>query len=162
MTFFFQMNPIRVILKSVLALLSVTMRISRCFLSTVQKTWNKARASVIKHASHGSGGWIKASCSKSMCFWRVFSLSWRENKTKRRSLIISTKRGLLKNVLLRDVTIHSTHDSIQDFDFMIRFTVVINKMRFKTNYKLNVLLLLLGQNAAHLFVKLKYNTIIIY
>ncbi len=26
------------------------------------------RASIIKHASHSSGGWIKASCSKSMCF----------------------------------------------------------------------------------------------
>ncbi len=42
--------------------------LSGCFLSTVQKTWNKACTSVIKHASHGSGGWIKASCSESMRF----------------------------------------------------------------------------------------------
>ncbi len=47
---------------------SVTMGISGCLLSTVQKMWNKVRASVIKHASHGSGGWIKASCSESMRF----------------------------------------------------------------------------------------------
>ncbi len=36
------------------------------------------------------------------------------------------------------------------------------KMRFKTNYKSNVsFLLLLGQNAARFFVKLKFNTILI-
>ncbi len=29
---------------------------------------NKAHASIIKRASHGSGGWLKASCSKSMRF----------------------------------------------------------------------------------------------
>ncbi len=40
----------------------------------------------------------------------------------------------------RDVTIHSTHDSIYDFDFTIWFDswFYLNKMRFKTNYKLNV------------------------
>ncbi len=71
MTFFFQINPIRVILKIVLAPPSLTMGISRCFLSTVQKTWNKVHASVIKHASHGSGEWIKASCSESMHFCKT-------------------------------------------------------------------------------------------
>ncbi len=39
-------------------------RISRFFLTTVQKTWNKVRASIVKRASHGSGVWIKASCQK--------------------------------------------------------------------------------------------------
>ncbi len=34
-------------------------------------------------------------------------------------------------VVIRDLTIHSTHDSI-------RFTILFYKMRFKTNYKLNV------------------------
>ncbi len=68
MTFFFQTNPIWVILKIVLAPPSLSTEVSGCFLSTVQKTWNKARASAIKRASHGSGEWIKASCSKSMRF----------------------------------------------------------------------------------------------
>ncbi len=68
MTFFFQMNPIRVILKIVLALLSSIIAVGGCFCSTVQNTSNKARASIIKHVSHGSGGWIKASCSESMHF----------------------------------------------------------------------------------------------
>ncbi len=68
MTFFFQTNPIGVILEIVLAPPSLSTGVSGCFLSTVQKTWNKVRASVIKRASHGSGEWIKASCSKSMRF----------------------------------------------------------------------------------------------
>ncbi len=45
--------------------------VSGCFLSTVQKTWNKACASIIKCPSHGSGGWIKASCSESMRFCKI-------------------------------------------------------------------------------------------
>ncbi len=45
--------------------------VSGCFLSTVQKTWNKVHASVIKCVSHGSGGWIKASCSKSLRFCKI-------------------------------------------------------------------------------------------
>ncbi len=68
MTFFFQTNPIGVILKIVLAPPSLTMGVSRCFLWTVQKMWNKVCASVIKHATHSSGGGIKSSCSESMCF----------------------------------------------------------------------------------------------
>ncbi len=107
------------------------MGISRCFLSTVQKTWNKVRVSVIKRPSHSSRGWIKASCSESMRFckknihisniintfiltsadcdtWKPFrrmtydvGVAWlvtsmRENKTKRRSRIRSTKRGFVK------------------------------------------------------------------
>ncbi len=71
MTFFFQRIPIGVILKIVLAPPSLTMGVSGCFLSTVQKTWNKVCASIIKRASHGSGGWIKASCSESMHFCKI-------------------------------------------------------------------------------------------
>ncbi len=67
MTFFFQMNPIGVILKIVLAIPSV-IAVGRCFSLTVQNTLNKALASVIKRASHGSGAWMKAFCSESMCF----------------------------------------------------------------------------------------------
>ncbi len=37
--------------------------IRRVFYSTVQKKSNKAHPSIIKRASHGSGGWILASCS---------------------------------------------------------------------------------------------------
>ncbi len=54
------------------------MGVSGCLLSTVQKTWNKVRASVIKRPSYGSGGgggggggWIKASCSESMRFCKI-------------------------------------------------------------------------------------------
>ncbi len=38
---------------------------------TVQKTWKKVLASVIKRPSHGSGGWIKASCSESMRICKI-------------------------------------------------------------------------------------------
>ncbi len=48
MTFFFQTNPIRVILKMVLALLSSIIAVGGCFCSTVQKTSNKVRVSIIK------------------------------------------------------------------------------------------------------------------
>ncbi len=41
---------------------------SGCFCSTVHKMSNKVHASIIKHASHGSRTWIKASCSESMRF----------------------------------------------------------------------------------------------
>ncbi len=68
MTFFFQTNPIRVILKIILAIPSVIIAVGRCFCSTVQNTLNKARASIVKHASHRSGVWILASCSESMHF----------------------------------------------------------------------------------------------
>ncbi len=44
------------------------MGLSGCFLSIVQKLWNKACTSIIKCASHGSEGCIKASCSESMRF----------------------------------------------------------------------------------------------
>ncbi len=54
MTFFFQTNPIRVILKIVLAPPSLTMGINGCLLDPVWKT-NKVRASVIKRRSHDSG-----------------------------------------------------------------------------------------------------------
>ncbi len=47
------------------------MGVSECLFSTVQKTWNKVRASIIKRASHGSGVWIKASCSESMRFRKI-------------------------------------------------------------------------------------------
>ncbi len=56
MTFFFQTNPIRVILKTVLALLNVIIAVCGCFCSSVHKKSNKAHASVIKRASHGSMG----------------------------------------------------------------------------------------------------------
>ncbi len=72
---------------------------------------------------------------------------------------------MIFSIILRDVTIHLTQDSIHNFDFTIRFDsqFYLNKMRFNTDYKLkSVLLLLLGQNATRFFVKLKYNTIIIY
>ncbi len=72
MTFFFQRNPIGVILKIVLALLCVIIAVGGCFCSTAQKTSNKVCASIIKRASHSSGAWINlealfASCSKSLC-----------------------------------------------------------------------------------------------
>ncbi len=38
------------------------------FLFNSPKKSNKAHPSIIKHASHGSGGWIKASCSELMHF----------------------------------------------------------------------------------------------
>ncbi len=68
MTFFFQKNPIGVILKIVLAIPSIIIAVGGCFCWTVHKTSNKARTSIIKHASHVFGGWINASCSESMCF----------------------------------------------------------------------------------------------
>ncbi len=68
MTFFFQTNPIRVILKIVLALLSSIIAVSGCFCTTVQETLNKVCASIIKRPSHSSGVCIKASCSESMRF----------------------------------------------------------------------------------------------
>ncbi len=68
MTFFFQTNPIGVILNIVLALLCSIIAVGGCFCTTVQETLNKAHASIIKCASHGSGAWIKASCSESMRF----------------------------------------------------------------------------------------------
>ncbi len=73
MTFFFQTNPIGVILKIVLALLCVIIAVGGCFCLTAQKTSNKVCASIIKRASHSSGAWINlealfASCSKSLCF----------------------------------------------------------------------------------------------
>ncbi len=68
MIFFFQTNPIRVIFKFVLAIPSVIIAVGGCFCSTVHKMSNKVRTSIIKRASHGSGAWIKASCSESMCF----------------------------------------------------------------------------------------------
>ncbi len=71
MTFFFQTNPIGVILKIVLAPPSLSMGVSGCFLSTVQKTWHKVCIYLIKRPSHGSGGWIKASCSESMHFCKI-------------------------------------------------------------------------------------------
>ncbi len=47
----------------------------------------------------------------------------------------------------RDVTIHSTHDSIHDLFYFFY------KMRFKTNYKLNVsFYYCLDKNAACFFV----------
>ncbi len=55
MTFFFQMNPIGVILKMLLALLSFRMGVDGCFCSTVLKQSNKECASIIKRASHGLG-----------------------------------------------------------------------------------------------------------
>ncbi len=67
MTFFFQTNPIRVILKTVLALLNVIIAVGGVSVP-VQNTSNKVHTSIIKHASHGSGGGIKSSCSESMCF----------------------------------------------------------------------------------------------
>ncbi len=47
--------------KIVLALPSFIMAVGGCFCSTVQKKSNKAHPSVIKRASHGSGGepWIR-------------------------------------------------------------------------------------------------------
>ncbi len=77
--------------------------VSGCFLSTVQKTWNKVCASVIKCAPHGTGGWIKASYSKSMCFCKinihisnvintVFSLPLTDG-SRRRRCVISDKHG---------------------------------------------------------------------
>ncbi len=41
----------------------------RVFFSTVQKTWNKVCASVVKRPSQGSGGWIN--CSESLCFCKI-------------------------------------------------------------------------------------------
>ncbi len=54
MTFFFQTNPIGVILKIVLAIPSVIIAVGGCFCSTVQNSSNKAHAS-IKCASHDLG-----------------------------------------------------------------------------------------------------------
>ncbi len=68
MTFFFQTNPIGVILKMILALLSSIIAVNGCFCYTVQNTSNKVHESIIKCASCGSGVWIKASCSESMRF----------------------------------------------------------------------------------------------
>ncbi len=45
---------------------SIITAVGGCFCSTVQKTSNKVRTSIIKRASHGSGAWLKASCSESM------------------------------------------------------------------------------------------------
>ncbi len=70
MTFFFQKNPIGVILKIVLALLSLTIGVSGCLLSTVQKTSNKVRASIIKRASHGSGGELRPPVANPCVFVR--------------------------------------------------------------------------------------------
>ncbi len=59
MTFVFQTNPFGVILKIVLAIPSVIIAVGGCFCRTVQNTLNKVRglrASIIKRASHGSGG----------------------------------------------------------------------------------------------------------
>ncbi len=50
----------------------------------------------------------------------------------------------------KDVTIHSTHNSIHDFIWT------------KLDLRQIVLLLLLEQNAARFLEKLKYNTIVIY
>ncbi len=50
---------------------SLTMGINRCLLDQVQKTWNNVHAFVIKHPSHGSGGWIKAPCREFMHFWKI-------------------------------------------------------------------------------------------
>ncbi len=45
--------------------------VSRCFLSTVKRTRNKGRASVINVPHTAPGRWIKASCSKSMHFCKI-------------------------------------------------------------------------------------------
>ncbi len=59
--------------------------------------------------------------------------------------------SLYHTILSRYITIHSTHDSNQDF--FCKKTLYICKKLYITC----VFLLLLGQNAAHFFVKLKYN-----
>ncbi len=65
-----------------------------CFCSTVQITSNKARTSIIKRASCGSGAWIKASCSESMHCCK---------KNKKNSNVINTFVSLLLSV------VHGSH-----------------------------------------------------
>ncbi len=52
MTFFFQVNPIRVIFKNVLALPSFIMAVNGCYFSIVQKKSNKAHQSIIMKKPH--------------------------------------------------------------------------------------------------------------
>ncbi len=63
MTFFFQTNPIRVIFKIVLALSSSIMTWAGG-VQQVKSSQIKVRTFILKRASHGSGGWIKASCNR--------------------------------------------------------------------------------------------------
>ncbi len=48
--------------------LLMTAFVNGCYFSIVQKKSNKVHPSIIKCASRGSGGRIKASCSESMRF----------------------------------------------------------------------------------------------
>ncbi len=80
MTFFFQTNPIGVILKIVLAIPSFIIAVGGCFSLTVQNTLNKVRASIIKCASHGSRALMKVSCSDSMCFCKKKYPYFKRNK----------------------------------------------------------------------------------
>ncbi len=84
------------ILKIVLAIPSVIIAVGGCFCWTVQKTSNKACASIIKHASHGSRSWIKASCSESMHFCKKYF-----KRNKHFSLISSNchKRKLFRRAV---------------------------------------------------------------
>ncbi len=49
-------------------------KVNGCYFSIVQKKTNKAHPSIIKSASHGSGGWIKAFCIELMYFVRKISI----------------------------------------------------------------------------------------
>ncbi len=60
------------------------------------------------------------------------------------------------SVMSRDVTIHSTHDSIWFTILITWYNYFLNKMRFMTNYKWKGVLLIAWTKAAHFFVKLKY------